>query len=151
MTTFLLNLINNWCNLPCKCSWPVRRLPRECWITIRTIDILHTQSDFDKWLSVRQAAQMLYRLDRAIGDISWLFHPKQGVNAPPHPCQDLWHYYISNSIKGPLRIVGQQGQWSKTPCKCHRCTDRFLKCKKWRDQKGKWPGFSDLGLSHGYV
>lgn len=45
------------------------------------------QSDFDKWLSVRQAAQMLCLLARAIGDVSWLFHPKQGVNAPPTPAK----------------------------------------------------------------
>lgn len=47
----------------------------------------HTQSDFDKWVSVRQAAQMLYLLARTIGDVSWLFHPKQGVNAPPTPAR----------------------------------------------------------------
>ncbi len=43
--------------------------------------------DFDKCLSVRQAAQMLHLLARAIGDIRWSFHPKQGVNAPPTPAR----------------------------------------------------------------
>ncbi len=47
----------------------------------------HTRSDFDKCLSVRQAAQMLHLLARAIGDIRWSFHPKQGVNAPPTPAR----------------------------------------------------------------
>ncbi len=54
---------------------------------------------------------MLYRLDRAIGDISWLFHPKQGVNARPPPMPGLvtlLHFKLyqgSSKDCGPTRPV----------------------------------------------